>query len=94
MTYLLNLIDLAFTLHALSHGAWEVNPLMRNVPFMVVYKVFGVGLLCWMLQLFAKDIRVPTKTRSMCRGGLRVCTAWFAVACLWHIVNLFAVKVI
>lgn len=28
MTYLLNLIDLAFTLHALSHGAWEVNPLM------------------------------------------------------------------
>ena len=45
--YLLNLTDLAFTLHALSHGAVELNPLMRSVPVMIAYKVVGVGALCW-----------------------------------------------
>ena len=32
--YLLNLLDLAFTLYALSHGATELNPAMRCVPIL------------------------------------------------------------
>ena len=48
--YILNLLDLAFTLHALSHGATECNPLMRCVPIMVAYKVLAVGGLCWWLS--------------------------------------------
>jgi hypothetical protein len=41
--YLLNILDLLFTLHALSHGGVELNPLMRSVPIMIVSKIFVVG---------------------------------------------------
>lgn len=74
--YLLNLLDLAFTLYALSHGATELNPLMRNVPTMIAYKVIVVGaLLGWL-----------SKRKE--RVGIIVCTAVFAVVDVWHIVNL------
>ena len=48
--YILNLFDLAFTLYALSHGAYELNPLMRNVPFQIFYKVVVVGFAIWWLR--------------------------------------------
>ena len=34
--YTLNLFDLAFTLHALSNGGVELNPLMACVPVQIV----------------------------------------------------------
>lgn len=83
--YTLNLIDLFFTLHAIAHGATEMNPLMQSVPVMVAWKVLGVGFLCWMLQVLAKDIRVPGKVRKLSRWGLRICTAVFAAVDLYHI---------
>ena len=43
--YLLNLADLAFTLHALSNGGVELNPLMQCIPFQIFYKIVVVGLL-------------------------------------------------
>ena len=89
--YLLNLIDLCFTLHAIRNGATELNPLMRSVPVMVAWKVLGVGFLCWLLQVLAKDNRVPSKVRKLARNGLRFCTAVFAAVCLWHILNLTAI---
>lgn len=74
--YLLNLFDLAFTLYALSHGASEANPFMRNVPTMIFYKVFVVGVLCWVLA------------KLKARDALKFCTAVFAAVNVWHIFNI------
>lgn len=74
MTYALNILDLLFTLHALSHGAVELNPLMRNVPFMIFYKTIVVGALCWWLR--------KREVNSL------PLTAAFAAVNLWHIWNL------
>ena len=82
IAYILNLLDLGFTLHALRHGACEVNPLMRSVPVMLAWKVGVVGLLCCGLDILA------TKYRTA-RWGLRFCAAVFAVLNLWHILNLY-----
>lgn len=71
--YLLNLADLFFTLHALSHGAVELNPLMQNIPFMIFYKTVIIGLLCWWLRK---------------RINLLPLTAVFAVVNVWHIINI------
>ena len=89
--YILNLLDLLFTLHAIHNGAAEINPLMQSVPVMVAWKVVGVGFLCWLLQVLGKDIRVPIRVRKLARNGLRICTAVFAAVCLWHILNLTAI---
>lgn len=78
-TYVLNLLDLAFTLRALSHGAVELNPLMRCVPVMIVYKVIGMGLLLrW----------ISPRQEPVARYGLKVITALYAAVDLWHIYNL------
>ena len=79
--YILNLIDLAFTLYALSHGASEANPFMRNVPTMIFYKVFVVGVLCWVLHWLRRY--------RLARFGLNIAAAIFAVVDVWHIVNLY-----
>ena len=80
--YILNLIDLCFTLHAIQNGATELNPLLHSVPLMVAWKGVGVGLLCWWLS---------TRPEKLARWGLRVCAAVFAAVNVWHIVNLVAV---
>lgn len=77
--YILNLLDLAFTLHALGHGAVELNPAMQSVPVMIVSKVVIVGVLCWWLE---------SRQERLARIGLRICTAVFAAADMWHILNL------
>ena len=79
--YLLNLLDLGFTLHALRHGAWEVNPLMQSVPVMLAWKVGVVGLLCCGLEL------LDTKYQAE-KWGLRFCTVVYAAVDLWHIYNI------
>ena len=81
IAYILNLIDLGFTLHALRHGACEVNPLMQSVPVMLAWKVSAVGLLCCGLEILA------TKYRTA-RWGLRFCAAVYVAADLWHILNI------
>ena len=78
--YILNLIDLAFTLHALSHGASELNPAMGCVPIMIVYKVFVVGALIRWLS---------GRSERIARVGLRACTVAYAAANLWHIYSIF-----
>ena len=79
--YILNLLDLAFTLHALRHGAVELNPFMRNIPFQCFYKVVLVGVLCWLLDKWAIKYQVA-------RWGLWSVTAVFAAVDVWHIVNI------
>ena len=80
-TYILNLLDLAFTLYALNHGGVELNPLMTCVPFQVFYKVFVVGALIWWLS----RSKLP-----IARIGLKLSAIAFAIVNLWHIVNIAA----
>ena len=79
MTYLLNLLDLALTLYALSIGCTEMNPLMQSLPIMIFYKVVAVGGLCWVLQHY----------RS--RRGLRLCTAVYAAVCAYHLYGILLI---
>lgn len=78
--YALNLLDLAFTLHALRHGAVELNPLMQSVPVQIFYKVFVVGALLYLLDRL--------KQYRLARWGINISVAAFAAAVAWHIVNL------
>ena len=78
--YILNLLDLAFTLYALSPGARELNPLMQSVPIMIAYKVFVIGAICWVLHRLRKY--------RLSQFGLNFATAIFAVVDVWHIFNL------
>lgn len=77
--YALNLLDLVFTLYALHNGAVELNPAMRCVPVMIVYKVVIVGALCWWLG---------HHNTKLARSGWRFITAVYAAVNIWHIVNL------
>ena len=78
--YLLNLLDLGFTIHALSHGAAELNPIMRCVPIMIAYKVFVIGAICWGLHRL--------REYRLARFGLKFATAVYAAVDLWHIFNI------
>ena len=84
--YLLNILDLLFTLHALSHGGIELNPLMQSVPFMIFCKVFLVGALCFMLD------RLARKGYYTAQLGLYLCAVFFAVIDAWHLANLVQIK--
>jgi hypothetical protein len=81
MTYLLNILDLLLTTYAISHGAWELNPVMQSIPFMIFYKVIVLGILCWFLEYMAKRNRVA-------RVGRKICLFAFLAVDLWHIYNL------
>lgn len=83
-TYLLNLLDLALTLHALSLGCEELNPLLQSVPAMVAYKVAIVGALCGALSHYAKG-------NMAARRGLQICTAVYAALCIYHTYYLFLI---
>lgn len=77
--YLLNLLDLAFTLLALRLGARELNPLMRPVPVLAAYKAVGVGLLAaWLSGRRERTARV----------GLRICGAVYAALDVYHLAGL------
>lgn len=82
--YILNLLDLLFTLHALDNGAYELNPFLQCQPVMIAYKLAVVGALCWWLG---------TREEKTARFGLTACTAVFAAVNIWHILNLAAAAV-
>ena len=79
LLYLLNLIDLACTLYALSLGVEELNPLMRSAPVMVGYKVIIVGALLWWLS---------TRRERAARYALDVATVVYGSVDLYHIINI------
>ena len=74
-----NLVDLVCTLYALSIGVTELNPLMRCVPVMIVYKLVVVGGLLWWLS------RRPERAAKV---GLRICTAVYAALGVYHVIGL------
>lgn len=77
--YILNLIDLACTLYAISIGATELNPLMRCVPVMVVYKLAVVGVLAAWLS------RRPERAA---RYALYVAAAVYGAVDVYHMINI------
>ena len=79
LAYGLNLLDLLFTLHALDNGAMELNPLMRSVPLMIVYKVVILGALLGWLE---------RRCDRLSRFGLRACAAVYGAVDIWHIFNI------
>jgi hypothetical protein len=79
---ILNLLDLIFTLHAITHGGVELNPLLQSVPLMLVYKLTIIPALIWWLS--GSDLPIAKR-------GMKFCTAVFAAVNLWHIVNIAAV---
>ena len=78
--YTLNIADLVCTLIALEHGATELNPLMQNVPIMIIYKVIVVGALLWWLS---------QRHENATRWGLRICIAVYTALAFWHCVGIF-----
>lgn len=83
--YILNLLDLAFTIHVLSLGCTELNPLMQSVPLMVAYKVIIVGGLCVVLQHFAEG------GNKAARRGLSICAAVYTALCIYHFYGLLMI---
>lgn len=88
--YLLNLADLFLTLHAIAHGGVELNPLMQSIPVMVAWKVAGVGVMCGVLEHYARpherEGQAPPLHRcKMARAGLRFVTAVYAAVCIHHL---------
>ena len=79
IAYALNLIDLFCTLWALRHGAAELNPLMREVPVMVCYKVVIVGALLWWLS---------TRRERAARYALYVAAAVYGAVDVYHMINI------
>lgn len=77
--YALNLIDLFCTLWALRHGAVELNPLMREVTVMVVYKVIIVWALLWWLS---------TRRERTARYALCVAAAIYGAVDVYHMINI------
>lgn len=83
IAYLLNLLDLALTIHAIKRGAVEANPVMRLLmelhplafPFV---KVVVAGVLFWWLHKRAK-------TSAFARRALWIITAIYAAFCIWNL---------
>ncbi len=61
---LLNILDMYLTNFALGHGAYELNPLMRNViehggiPLFAALKIYGSIAAVALLLLFRKHVSV------------------------------------
>lgn len=77
--YLLNMIDLICTRIALSGGATELNPLMRDAQARGGYKLLAVGMLLLLLAA------IP---RRSARLGLILCTAVYAAVDIYHFIFL------
>ena len=58
MVYLLNLVDLAFSVYAIHNGSTELNPFMQNPTVMILYKVIAMGFLLWWLSKRKERIAV------------------------------------
>ena len=78
ITYTLNLFDLLCTLCVLRLGVVELNPFMKNVPFMVFWKTMIVGVsLLWLSHRPERTARI----------GLWVCMVGYTILSIYHLMN-------
>ena len=81
----LNWLDMLLTLAALGIGCAELNPLMRCVPVMVIYKAVAVPLLAvWLGR---------QKTR-LAQCGMAVCAAMYGALAAWHVVGWIGIALV
>ena len=83
--YILNLLDLMFTLHAVNNGGVELNPVSASMIALhpmcyAAYKIVVCGLLIWWLSTRSERIAVK---------GMWIATVVYAIIDVWHIVNIF-----
>ena len=81
--YLLNLLDLLFTLHALRHGAVELNPLMQCVPVMCLYKI---GVMAVILRWLSN------RPERAARYALAGAVGLYGAVDIYHIINILSVR--
>lgn len=79
----LNWLDLICTLWALWHGCTELNPLLRSIITMILYKGAIVPLLALWLN---------SRGTQEAQRGLRICAGVYGAVCLWHAVGIWMVK--
>lgn len=72
----LNWLDMLLTLAALWIGCCELNPLMRCVPLMALYKAVAVPLLA---------VWLANRRTKLARTGLAACTGVYAMLAAWHV---------
>lgn len=83
IAYTLNLIDLFCTLWALRHGAVELNPLMRCVPVMMLYKI---GVMAIILKWLSN------RPERAARYALAGAVVLYGAVDIYHIINILSVK--
>lgn len=81
--YLLNLLDLLFTLHALRHGAVELNPLMQCVPVMCLYKI---GVMAIILKWLSN------RPECAARYALAGAVGLYGAVDIYHIINILSAR--
>lgn len=83
IAYTLNLFDLACTMYALENGVEELNPLMRNVPFMIFYKVI---VMYWLLVWLAG------RKEKVAKYGMAVMTVVYTFVAVWHCASIIKMQ--
>lgn len=81
IVYILNLIDLFFTMIALRIGVEEMNPLMCSLRFTIIYKVIIVKVL---LQLLSN------RKEQIVKYALCFFALLYTILDIYHVVNIFA----
>lgn len=92
VAYLLNIVDMLFTMYVISDGGIELNPMVNTIleydgALFVFLKIVVAGVLFWWLERKAKLHKVAQQ-------GLRAITIFYAILVLWHIVNFIIVRAI
>lgn len=75
-TYILNLLDLIFTIHWMSIGVGELNPFLQKVPHQIVAKTVLAGGCLWFLA---------SRTEPIAKKGIRICLIAYIGVTIWHL---------
>lgn len=75
IVYILNLLDLIFTLALFQFGAVELNPLLQNSTVMIIVKVIVVGVILYLIAKF------PIRIGEI---GVKFLLGLYSLVILWH----------
>lgn len=75
IVYILNLLDLIFTLVLFQFGAVELNPLLQSPAVMIIVKVVVVGIILYLIAKF------PTRIGEV---GVKFLIGLYSLVILWH----------
>ena len=80
IVYILNLIDLFFTMIALRIGVEEMNPLMCSLSITIIYKVIIVKVLLQFLS---------NRKERIVKYALYFSALLYMILDIYHVVNIF-----